>query len=134
MLHYYTYYTSFIYVQNGGIGGGGGGAVVRYPSPSFGGGFALNPGAPGTATINAASNVGGNGGVNTGGGGGANCLTAWSSGGGWTVYGGTGGSGIVVISYASYFPSATTTNAVRTVVNNQQIYTFLTSGKLTFNV
>lgn len=88
---------------------------------------------PGLGTLNASGGLGGggnslnatsaNGITNTGGGGGG--------GGG---VGGSGGSGIVIIRYSdSYATAASTTgNPVYTITNGYKIYTFTSSGSITF--
>jgi hypothetical protein len=63
---------------------------------------------------------------NTGGGGGGN--------GGFSYNGGTGGSGIVVIRYADTFAAATNTTGspTVTVTGGYRIYTWTSSGSITF--
>jgi hypothetical protein len=76
---------------NGGLGGGGGGSIRGTGSTAgSGGGSALNSGSDGVDSENGA---GGDGGTNTGSGGGASH--------GGLNPGGAGGSGIVIIRYAS---------------------------------
>ena len=69
--------------------------------------------------------------INTG------CINSWT----WLPFGctnpsgnpGNGGTGIVVLSYPSFFPSAITTGGVvRTVIDGQQIYTYTSSGTVVF--
>ena len=80
-----------------------------------------------------------------GGGGGGQCMTQfttcnynWMSSSGLGCFGqsgnpGNGGTGIVVLSYLSFFPPAITTGGiVRTVINDQQIYTYTSSGTVVF--
>ena len=88
----FGYQTNIYGGGNGGLGGGGGGAAFGEqvsPQPRQGSGGAGGLNSP-SAAINGA---GGNGGVNTGGGGGAATHPQGP--------GGNGGSGIVVLKYAS---------------------------------
>lgn len=89
---------------NGGGGGGGGGTAGTFVT-----------GVAGTA--------------NRGGGGGGGGYNGGSSG-----AGGAGGSGVVIISYAdSYAVAASTTGSPTvTLANGNRIYTFTTSGTITF--
>jgi hypothetical protein len=66
--------------------------------------------------------------VNSGGGGGG---SSWTSG---SRLGGSGGSGIVIISYpSSYaFASATTGSPTVTVTGGNIVYSFTSSGSITF--
>jgi hypothetical protein len=50
------------------------------------------------------------------------------------VSGGTGGSGIVIISYGVQYPPATATTGSPQygVVNGRRVYTWLSSGSITF--
>ena len=139
-------------------GGGGGAGAVGNPGTSIGGdgGIGIESSISGTATYytggggggrysSGAGGVGGLGGggagssggtvagsgtANTGGGGGANGGSA-SAGVGTS---GAGGSGIVVISYSNLYPLATSTTGspTLTTVNNNIIYTWTTSGSITF--
>jgi hypothetical protein len=62
--------------------------------------------------------------VNTGSGGG---------GGGGAGTGGAGGSGIVIIRYPNTFKDAiSVSNGTKTTANSHTIYTFTTSGSITF--
>jgi len=86
---------------NGGLGGGGGGGSYNFTAGT-GGGSALNSGANGTAGT-PTPNSGGNAGANTGsggGGGGGGCNGVAGA------AGGNGGSGIVIVRYLCYRPSA----------------------------
>ena len=97
--------------------GGGGGSTNIY-SKGYGG---MGGGANGT---NVSSATGLNGATNTGGGAGA---------GGYNATGGTGGSGIVILAYPSTFPDASSvTNGTKTTTGGYKVYTFLTSGSITF--
>jgi len=68
--------------------------------------------------------------LNTGGGAGA---AAASPGSNAYAYGANGGSGIVILRYPStYAPPANTINAMVSYAGNYQIYTWITSGSITF--
>jgi Concanavalin A-like lectin/glucanases superfamily len=122
---------------NGGLGGGGGGGSQSHISPASaagtGGGSALNSGSPGTqgSGVSTTSN-GGNGGANTGGGGGG-CSQYYAP---YSEYGvsGAGGSGIVILRYPSGFalPSSTTGSPTVTTTGGYNIYTWTSSGSITF--
>jgi len=109
---------------NGGMGGGGGGST-NVGTPGVGGGGGLNAG--GNASLGGPGGVGvaGNGGANTGGGGGGMSISEGGS--------GSGGSGAVILAYPSSYPdAASVTNGTKTIVGGWKIYTFLTSGSITF--
>ena len=122
---------------NGGLGGGGGGGSQSHISPASaagtGGGSALNSGSPGTqgSGVSTTSN-GGNGGANTGGGGGgcSQYYAPYSQ----TGVSGAGGSGVVILRYPSGFnlPSSTTGSPTITAVGGYNIYTWTSSGSITF--
>jgi hypothetical protein len=101
-------------------GGGGGGLYVSGGTPGSGGSGGGGNG------VNTGSN-GGNGTANTGGGAGGTGGPNTSS------SGGTGGSGVVVISYGSQYKAAVVTGGgVVTSSGGNQIYTFTSSGTITF--
>jgi hypothetical protein len=109
---------------NGGAGGGGGGAVG-----ATSGGAGLNNGqAGGGGAINSWANApGGNAGANTGGGGGGGSHYNANN------KGGDGGSGIVVIRYLDIYRDATTTGSVTySHVGSYKIYTWTSSGSISF--
>ena len=114
------------YDQNGysGSGGGSGGGyfVPSYPASAGGG----NSGYAESSTVNTPS---GNGlsGTGGGGGGGGNNNTAGQ-------IGGNGGSGIVIIRYPATqsAPTATTGNPQINYADGYQIYTWTSSGTVTF--
>jgi len=122
---------------NGGLGGGGGGGSQSHISSASaagtGGGSALNSGSPGTqgSGVSTTSN-GGNGGANTGGGGGG-CPQYYAP---YSEYGvsGAGGSGVVILRYPSGFalPSSTTGSPTITAIGGYNIYTWTSSGSITF--
>ena len=94
-------------------GGGGGGASYSGKGAAGGGGAGATTGG-GNAT---------SGGGNTGGGGG----------GASTGNSGSGGSGIVIIRYPNTFKDAiSVSNGTKTTANSHTIYTFTTSGTITF--
>jgi hypothetical protein len=75
-----------------------------------------------------ATSGGGTGTTNTGSGGGGGFSQNPN-----TTSGGNGGSGLVIISYANTFRDATSvTNGTKTTSGGNTIYTFLTSGSITF--
>ena len=97
-----------------GGGGGGGGSATTAPGGAGGGGTG--------SAINGTSTAGT---TNTGGGGGG-------SGGGSGV-GANGGSGIVIIRYPNTFKDAVSvTNGTKTSITGFTVYTFLSSGSITF--
>jgi hypothetical protein len=101
-----------------GGGGGGGGSNSYSGSGGMGGGANGTGGNTSTTPTAALANTGGGGGGETGGGGGS---------------GGTGGSGIVILAYPSTYPDASSvTNGTKTTSGGWKIYTFLTSGSITF--
>ena len=116
-------YTNF--GGNGGNGGGGGGAP-RGGSTGLGG-TGFNSGANATVgTTVAQTNVpGGDAGANTGGGGGGGAHYNSNN------KGGAGGSGIVIIR-TSLVATATTGSPTITVVGGYRVYTFTSSGTITF--
>ena len=119
---------------NGSIGGAGiasaiSGSVVVYAGGGGGGssnaGAYFAPGGIGGGGNGGsyASTTAGAGTVNTGGGGG----------GGPTMNSGAGGSGIVIIRYPNTFADATSvTNGTKTSITGFTVYTFLSSGSITF--
>jgi hypothetical protein len=132
-------------------GGGGAGAVGTSPGPggvgvssSISGSATYYAGGGGGATSGGTTQVGGTGG---GGGGGRPALaavvgavnTGGGAGGVWApnatpVAGINGGSGIVVIRYLATLPAAlSTTNATMTLSGGYRIYTWTTSGAITFD-
>jgi hypothetical protein len=103
-----------------GGGGGGGANVIDYPYNASGGtggtGGGGNGGGASGAKQAGTTNRGG-------GGGGARCND---------TYGTAGGSGIVVIRYPLTYASATTSGASYTTDGTYRIYTFNSSGTITF--
>jgi len=106
--------TSVTYAGGGGGGSGGGGAVGG--AGGTGGG-----GAGGRNTVNAVAGT-----TNSGGGGGGSGVIA---------NGANGGSGIVIIRYSDNYPVATATvgSPTYTVSGGYRIYTFTSSGSITFD-
>jgi len=106
----------------GGAGGGGGGGLYKNSSyTSLAGSGGINGGFAGISSTGA----GGAGGANTGGGGGGS---------GGATNSGAGGSGIVVLRYSSSYslPSSITGNPSVVVAGGYRIYTWTTSGTITF--
>lgn len=113
--------------NNGGTGGpgrafsisgattyaGGGGTCNNSGGTSAGGGSGAGNGTDG-GNSNAAANTG------SGGGGGRNTASV------------NGGSGIVIIRYADTYPAASTTGATITVAGGYRVYTWTSSGTITF--
>jgi hypothetical protein len=125
--------TTNVPAGNGGLGGGGGGGFQNRAGSimpaSTGGGSALNTGGNG-GTGSYATNVnGGNGGANTGGGGGG-CPQYYGPYGQYGISG-SGGSGIVIIRIIQP-ASATTGSPTVTTDAGYNIYTFTSSGSITF--
>lgn len=118
---------------NNSVGGYGGYGITNSftgPILYYAGGGAGTPISTSGGGYNAGggwlSTGGGNGRVNTGGGGGGGLA-------GQTLAGGTGGSGIAILRYPTTFSKASaTTNATVSSVNNYWVYTWLTSGTITF--
>ena len=107
---------------SGGAGGGGGGGLYKNSNyTSLAGAGGINGGFAGISSTGA----GGAGGANTGGGGGGS---------GGATNSGAGGSGIVVLRYSSSYslPSSTTGNPSVVVAGGYRIYTWTTSGTITF--
>ena len=101
-------------------GGGGGGAASSYNSNVGSGG--VGGGGSGSITN------GTSGTANTGGGGGGSGYNGSSYG-----NGGSGGSGIVIIRYPNTFADASSvTNGTKTSITGFTVYTFLSSGSITF--
>ena len=98
--------------------GGGGGTCIGGGTPGVGG---IGGGGNGSAV--ASSSSGASGTANTGGGGGA----ANNNG-----TGGSGGSGIVILRHLSSYATATTVGATVTSAGGYTIYTFTSSGSITF--
>ena len=99
-------------------GGGGGGFIAAALLGGVGG---VGGGGNGANDYSNASTAGT---VNTGGGGG---------GGGSGSYGSSGGSGIIIIRYPNTFKDAVSvTSGTKTTSNNHTIYTFTSSGSITF--
>jgi hypothetical protein len=121
---------------NGGLGGGGGGSSQSHVSTASaagtGGGSALNTGGNGVSIGGAGNANGGAGGANTGGGGGG-CPQYYSP---YSQFGisGAGGSGVVILRYPSGFalPSSTTGSPTITAIGGYNIYTWTSSGSITF--
>ena len=133
----------------GGGGGGGASAVGISPGPGGGaGGDGLQSNITGTATYYAGGGgggtyigAGGAGGAGGGGagnnnstGGGTSGTTNTGGGGGAGVTGAQGGSGIVIIRYENTYSaaSATTGSPTITVTGGYRIYTWTSSGSITF--
>jgi hypothetical protein len=98
--------------------GGGGGSIGSSGSSNgsggVGGGGAGATSGGGTATSGSTNTGGGGGGASTG-------------------TSGSGGSGIVIIRYPNTFKDAiSVTNGTKTTANSHTIYTFTTSGSITF--
>lgn len=103
--------------------GGGGGGSDDSGAGSYGG---MGGGGAGSYS---GLITGGSGATNTGSGGGG----GREIGSGGTGLGGAGGSGIVILAYPSTFPAASSvTNGTLTTVGGYKVYTFLTSGSITF--
>jgi hypothetical protein len=99
-------------------GGGGGGFIAAGKTAGVGGAGGGGNGA------NDYSNASTAGTANTGGGGGS---------GGSGSYGSSGGSGIIIIRYPNIFKDATSvTNGTKTSITGWTIYTFTSSGSITF--
>ena len=114
-------YTSAI-AGSSSIYGGGGGAGIY-------GGTAGAGGTGGGGAGVASSGTGFSGTANTGGGGGGSTASGF-----YGSPGGTGGSGIVIIRYTVDSPAAlSTTNANVTIAGGYRIYTWITSGTITFD-
>lgn len=114
-------YTSAI-AGSSSIYGGGGGAGIY-------GGTAGAGGTGGGGAGVASSGTGFSGTANTGGGGGGSTASGF-----YGSPGGTGGSGIVIIRYSVDSPAAlSTTNATMTLSGGYRIYTWITSGNITFD-
>jgi hypothetical protein len=104
-------------------GGGGGGGDYRGSHPAGYGGMG-----GGGAGLQTNGGTAGSGSTNTGSGGGGACYENSA-----TITTGAGGSGIVILAYPSTFPAASSvTNGTLTTVGGYKIYTFLTSGSITF--
>jgi len=134
----------------GGGGGGGASAVGISPGPGGGaGGDGLQSSITGTATYYAGGGgggtyigAGGAGGAGGGGagnnnstGGGTSGTTNTGGGGGAGVTGAQGGSGIVIVRHSNTYSYATSVVGTQTNVVNTGgywIYTFLSSGSITF--
>jgi len=121
----------------GGAGGAGYTSTIAGSSSVYGGGggagtYGGTAGAGGTGGGGAgvaSSGTGFSGTANTGGGGGGS-----TAGGFYGSPGGTGGSGIVIIRYSVDSPAAlSTTNANVTIAGGYRIYTWITSGNITFD-
>jgi hypothetical protein len=121
---------------NGGNGGAGiassiNGTVTTYAGGGGGGSYRLTGGTGGVGGGGAGGTFSGSGGVsgtaNTGGGGGGGSDT------GSGASSGGGGSGIVIIRYPNSFSDATSvTNGTKTSITGFTVYTFLSSGSITF--
>jgi len=104
--------------------GGGGGGTYQTSAGTQGSGGVGGGGAGGTAGGN---NAGVAGTANTGGGGGG---ASYQSG---YAAGGNGGSGIVIIRYPNTFKDAVSvTNGTKTSITGFTVYTFTSSGSITF--
>jgi hypothetical protein len=119
-----TNINSYIASQNpfgASYAGGGGGGVY-----TVGAGYQGYGGMGGGGMGGYGGNMSGvNGASNTGAGGGGTS--------GNSLNGAAGGSGIVILAYPSTFPDASSvTNGTKTTVGGFKIYTFLTSGSITF--
>ena len=107
-----TNFVEYLVVAGGGAGG-------IYSSGSGGSG---GVGGGGAGVINTTGTAGT---ANTGGGGGGGGYVSGT--------GGTGGSGIVIIRYPSTFSDAiSVSNGTKTTANSCTIYTFTSSGSITF--
>ena len=107
------------------------GTVTTYAGGGGGGGNNQNTGGVGGVggggSRPTSQAPGGAGTVNTGGGGGGGFSTSI------TQAGGAGGSGIVIIRYPNSFSDATSvTNGTKTSITGFTVYTFLSSGSITF--
>lgn len=115
-----TYSGSTIYYA----GGGGGGAAMDFSAPIAAGAGGIGGGGAGGY----GGGVGGvNGSPNTGGGGGGGSNISQGK-------GGNGGSGIVIIRYPDTYaaPTTVTGSPMVTFVNGYRVYTWTTSGSITF--
>jgi Concanavalin A-like lectin/glucanases superfamily len=141
--------TSSPYYPASGGGGAGFGGLGGSGSVAGNGGIGLQSSISGTATYYAGGGGGGvqpGGTVGTGGAGGggaggssANGIsgtinTGGGGGGGGNSTGGTGGSGIVIIRYADTYSAATGTTGTPTITTagGYRIYTWTSSGSITF--
>ena len=99
-------------------GGGGGGTHAGSPGGYGGPGGGGRGGSPNTSATEGQTNSGGGGGGGSGYGGGAT----------------NGGSGIVIITHPTDFAQASTTgsNVTYSVVSTERVYTFYSSGAITF--
>jgi len=107
-------------ISYAGGGGGGNGVNYGYTNITYGG-----MGGGGNGQGSAAGSAGT---ANTGGGGGGGAFN------GSTTAANAGGSGIVVLSYPSYYPTAasTTGSPSLSTINGNNIYKFTSSGSITF--
>ena len=124
----------------GGNGGNGVTSSITGVSTAYGAGGGGGKSSSGTIGLGGSSLLGGSGGGTSGGSGGTGTngtVNSGSGGGGGSdgnVAGGAGGSGIVIIRYPSSFSLATSTtgNPTVTTTGGYNIYTWTSSGSITF--